>query len=187
MNRKIVHILLIFSIVATQVVIRCAHTHASCGEDGESLAHVHIGAECHGHVHSHEHGHSRDHVNNHRHVRVNAIENQSVDDNHENQNYYHHEQEYNESNFHYQYLPKLVLDVDENDIQPHDCSAIYFNEDCHTATLSQNVSVLLVVAVLNCPNFYLLPETHCTHRPITLSKAIPGQLPVFLQTSRILV
>ena len=175
MNRKIVHILLIFSIVATQVVIRCAHTHAGCGEDGESLAHIHIGADCHEHGHSHEH------------IESNVIENPSVDHNHDHLRFCHQIQDYSESNSNHQHLPGLVLDVDENDIQPHDCSAIYFNEDSHTGTLSQNVLVLLVTAMYYCPDYCLSSDTHGTHRPNRQSKAIPGQLPVFLQTSRILV
>ena len=187
MNSKILPILLIFSILTGQVVIRCAHTHASCGDSGDSLAHVHIGADCHDH---HHHGHDSENRHDHRYS--------DADDRHDgncdtsdglcqktgNGEHCHDGQV---SNADHQHSPAPNAIVNECDIQPHDCNAVYINEDSHTVTLSQIDLTNLVAVMCFFPDIVKGPCNQRLQWQYHSSQALPGLPPVFLQTKRILL
>ena len=176
-NSKVLPILLIFSILTGQVVIRCAHTHASCGDSGDSLAHVHIGADCHDH---HHHGH---HHNGHGHDHGYSDANDRCGTKGDGENCHDGQ----DSSPDHQHSPAPNAIVNECEMQPHDCNAVYINEDSHTVRLSQIDLMQFVAVMYFFPDIVKGPCNQSLQWQIHSSQALPGLLPVFLQTKRILL
>lgn len=177
-NSKILPILLIFSILTGQVVIRCAHTHASCGDSGDSLAHVHIGTDCHDHHHGHgHHGHGHGHHHGSSDANDRCGTKGDGEQCHDDQG----------SKPDRQHSPEPNAVVNEFDIQPHDCNAVYINEDSHTVTLSQIDLTNFVAVMCFFPDIVKGPCSQSLHWQFHSSQALPGLPPVFLQTKRILL